>query len=68
MLSEHRCQDAGSAVLAALETAARERGAVDFVLNAQLAGSGFYFKYGYTQTGDVYDIDGTAHVDMRKPV
>ena len=65
VLKEYRGQDAGSAVLVALESAGRERGAAEFVLNAQVAASGFYFKHGYSQVGAVYDIGGAPHVEMR---
>lgn len=68
VLKQYRGQDAGSTVIAAIESAARERGATGFVLNAQLAASGFYLKHGYKQVGDVYDIGGAPHVDMQKAV
>jgi predicted GNAT family N-acyltransferase len=68
VLKEYRGQDVGSAVLAALEAAAHERGATGFVLNAQVAASGFYLKHGYTQVGDVYGIGGAPHIDMSKSV
>lgn len=68
VLKDYRGKGAGSAVIIALESAARERGATGFVLNAQVAASGFYLKHGYKQEGAVYDIGGAAHIDMRKSV
>ncbi len=58
----------GSAVLAALEARARERGFAAVELHAQQHALGFYERAGYTAFGVPYDEAGIAHLSMRKPL
>ncbi len=61
-----RGRGAGAAVLAELETLARERGLAEVVLHAQLTAKGFYDRAGYRPEGAVFEEAGIQHVAMRK--
>lgn len=65
VLPEARSRGAGSLVLRALMTAARERGHAEVVLSAQTHAMGFYERHGYLAEGEEYDDCGIPHVDMR---
>lgn len=66
-VAEHaRGQGIGAAVLAVLETRARERGMAVVELHAQVHAAGFYDRAGWTPFGDTYLEAGIEHVSMRK--
>jgi GNAT superfamily N-acetyltransferase len=56
----------GSAILAALERQAWERGAQVIVLNAREGAVGFYEKQGYRRTERAGEFFGISHWEMRK--
>lgn len=56
----------GAYLMNALETAARQLGARQFTLSAQVRAGGFYQKQGYTPVGKPYDDEGVPHIRMQK--
>jgi len=54
----------GAALLRFLEAEARERGARQFTLNAQVSARRFYEKAGYQAIGELFDDAGIPHVRM----
>lgn len=56
----------GSALLAAVEAAASERGIAVLRVGASLAGAAFYRARGYEPTGEIPEGTAGAHVAMRK--
>ena len=57
----------GARVLAGLETAARDLGAIEIVLNARESAQRFYERHGYTVVGPAATMFGdVAHVRMSK--
>ena len=58
----------GSALLAAVENAAVERGRRELRVGASLAGTPFYERHGYRPTGEVLEGTAGAHVAMRKQI
>jgi predicted GNAT family N-acyltransferase len=64
--SSVRGQGVGAAVLACLETRARERSLPEVQLHAQVHATGFYIKAGYVPVGEVYLEAGIEHLTMRK--
>jgi predicted GNAT family N-acyltransferase len=56
----------GARLLAGAEREARERGAREMILNAQLRAEGFYAAHGYAPEGDTFLDAGIEHVRMRK--
>ncbi len=63
-----RGRGVGSAVLAGLERAARDRGLTEVELHAQVSAYGFYQRAGYTPVGERFVEAGIEHISMRKPV
>lgn len=63
-----RKQGLGAAVIQRLEQAARERGAREVALLAQVQAKGFYEKLGYRAVGPVVYDEHCPHVSMRKPL
>jgi predicted GNAT family N-acyltransferase len=61
VLAEWRNRGVGTAVMAALHELARENGARQITLAAQLHAIGFYEKLGYTARGDVFLDAGIEH-------
>ena len=55
----------GSALLAALMAAARQRGDAEVVLHAQLTARDFYLRHGYAPEGDTFMDAGIEHIAMR---
>ncbi|MBI1890836.1 MAG: GNAT family N-acetyltransferase [Burkholderiales bacterium] len=55
----------GSAILTALMNAARVRGNVEVVLNAQVHAESFYARFGFVREGDVFSDAGIPHIRMR---
>ena len=55
----------GSALLAALMAAARQRGDAEVVLHAQLTARDFYLRHGYVAEGDTFMDAGIEHIAMR---
>lgn len=56
----------GSAILTALMNAARVRGNVEVVLNAQVHAESFYARFGFVREGDVFPDAGIPHIRMRR--
>lgn len=56
----------GRRVLDALVAAARARGAREVALNAEAAAERFYARAGFERLGDAFEVDGIAHVAMRR--
>ena len=61
-----RGQHLGLRLLAAIECRARELGAQNLVLHAQVNAEGFYRAAGYVSQGQAYTEDGWPHVTMTK--
>jgi predicted GNAT family N-acyltransferase len=66
VIDDVRGRGVGHALLAFLETEARRRGAVRFVLWAQTHATRFYEKAGYLASGPEFDDAGIPHVAMSK--
>jgi predicted GNAT family N-acyltransferase len=56
----------GTAMLRALEDAARARGDHEIVLHAQRSAQSFYARLGYEPHGEPFEEAGIAHVEMRR--
>ena len=56
----------GTAVMRALEEAARARGDREVTLHAQHSAQPFYAKLGYAVHGEPFDEDGIVHIEMRR--
>jgi len=65
VLKEWRGRGVGEAMLIALIDIARVQRWPDVELNAQLAASGFYAKYGFVPFGEEFDEAGIRHQAMR---
>ena len=63
-----RRQGAGSAMLRALLTMARQRGLAEVHLNAQTGAVPFYLRHGFQAEGDVFLDAGIPHRHMRRAV
>jgi predicted GNAT family N-acyltransferase len=66
--ASERGRGVGSAVLAGLERAARDRGLTAVELHAQLSAYGFYERAGYVPFGEQFVEAGIDHISMRKPL
>lgn len=62
---EARGKGVGSAILAALLAAARQRGMTEARLNAQTHAEGFYARFGFEREGEEFPDAGIPHVHMR---
>lgn len=60
-----RGQGIGAAILAALLTAARQRGMPEAQLNAQTHAEGFYARFGFEREGEEFPDAGIPHIHMR---
>lgn len=56
----------GSALLRAVETAAREGGLRRLRVGSSIAGAPFYRRHGYEPTGEILEATAGAHVAMEK--
>ena len=56
----------GTAMLRALEAAARSRGDREIVLHAQRGAQAFYARQGYAPHGEPFEEAGIAHIEMRR--
>ncbi len=56
----------GVAVLDALARAARERGDRELMLQAQASAVGFYERLGFRRVGEVFQVAGIPHQEMRR--
>lgn len=61
-----RGRGVGERILHALLAAAARRGQRLVVLHAQVAAEGFYARYGFQRTGDVFMEAGIAHTIMQR--
>lgn len=66
VLKEYRKLHLGQKVLEFIEEKAREEGVKKIELSAQCQVEGFYKKYGYTSSGDVYYDEHCPHIHMEK--
>lgn len=66
VLSSHRAHGVGGAILEELLRAARERGVRRIVLHAQVHAIGFYERFGFAASGDVFDEAGIPHRVMER--
>ena len=64
----YRKQHIGSLVLKKLEEKARELGARELQLSAQVQAQGFYEKNGYQAFGSTYPDEHVPHISMKKKV
>lgn len=60
-----RGQGVGAAILAALMQAARLRGDIESILNAQTHARAFYARFGFKEEGEEFDDAGIPHIRMR---
>jgi predicted GNAT family N-acyltransferase len=65
VLPEARGRAIGTAILMALMQAARQRGARDVVLNAQVSAMPFYARAGFVAEGEEFLDAGIPHMAMR---
>ena len=66
---QRRGRGLGTLVLAAIEAAARERGAARLWCNARTPARGFYERAGFTVEGEEFEIPGIGpHFVMSKPL
>jgi predicted GNAT family N-acyltransferase len=56
----------GSALVAAVLRAARERGHREAALSAQTHAVSFYRRFGFREEGAPYDDAGIPHISMRR--
>ena len=66
VLEPRRGRGVGGRLLQTLMEKARERGASEVALNAQVSAMPFYCRHGFTAEGEVFDDAGIPHVCMRK--
>ncbi|MEK3881275.1 GNAT family N-acetyltransferase [Paenibacillus sp. PL2-23] len=66
VLAPYRKHQAGAAIMAELESIARERGLGKAKLHAQTQAAGFYSKLGYAADGEEFMEDGIPHIRMIK--
>lgn len=66
VLADARRKRVGQDILAMLESAAREAGALGVILHAQKSVEGFYASQGYETEGEPFEEAGIEHVFMRK--
>jgi predicted GNAT family N-acyltransferase len=66
VLKAWRGKGIGSALLARLIAAARERGDTEIVLSAQIHAQGFYRAHGFREEGDEFLEAGIPHRTMRR--
>ncbi|MDT3435217.1 GNAT family N-acetyltransferase [Haloarcula sp. 1CSR25-25] len=62
----YRGTGVGSALMRAVEAAAREDGATELTLHAQTQVEAFYRHLGYETVSDEFEEAGIPHVEMRK--
>lgn len=65
VLEQARGKGIGSRLLQAMMEAARQRGATEVVLNAQVEAIPFYHRHGFVEEGEVFDDAGIPHKSMR---
>jgi predicted GNAT family N-acyltransferase len=68
VLADARRAGVGSAIMGALEAAARRKGHREVVLGAQLRAIAFYESLGYRAFGEEYEDARIPHRWMRKPL
>lgn len=66
VVKEYRKQNLGEAVMGYAESKAKELGAKEIALSAQVTASGFYEKNGYKPFGEVYLDEFCPHIAMKK--
>ena len=63
--SSRRNQGIGKSILNALIQTAKEKGAQEFILHAQVHAIAFYAKADFEPHGPIFDEAGIPHVEMR---
>lgn len=66
VLPQHQGRGIGSALLQALEEAARQQGIDEIVVDASITGTPFYERHGYRRTGHTYDGTAGPQIGLRK--
>lgn len=64
VLREYRRRGLGELAMRLLMLKARELGATQVTVGAQVQAQGFYEKLGFRSTGELYDDEGVPHVHM----
>ena len=64
VLRQYRKRGLGELAMRLLMLKARELGATEVALGAQVQAQGFYEKLGFRSTGELYDDEGVPHVRM----
>ena len=65
MLTVHRGQGLGAAIIDAAKVYIKKHGGKEILLHAQVQASGFYAKQGFEICSEVFDEAGIPHVMMR---
>ncbi len=65
VLESERGRGIGGRLLQTMMEAARQRGAAEVVLNAQVDAMPFYCRHGFVEEGEVFDDAGIPHRRMR---
>ncbi len=68
VLRSWRGRRVGTALLARLVDCARRRGDARAIVNAQVAATPFYARYGFVATGEAFDEAGIMHCVMQLPL
>ncbi|MDE7359128.1 MAG: GNAT family N-acetyltransferase [Lachnospiraceae bacterium] len=66
VIREYRGKNIGSAIVQEAEKYIRDNGGKDIALHAQCRAAAFYQKSGFTEFGDIEDVEGCPHVWMKK--
>lgn len=66
VLKDYRKCHLGKEILSILEEKVKNLGGKKTVLSAQMQAKGFYEKYGYKQSGEVYYDEYCPHIHMEK--
>lgn len=65
VLREYRKRGLGELAMRLLMLKARELGASEVAVGAQIQAQGFYERLGFRSTGELYDDEGVPHVRMK---
>lgn len=68
VIKEYRGKNIGSAVVNEAEKYVQKEGGTSIVLHSQCRVTNFYKKLGFTEFGDIENVEGCPHVWMRKSI
>ena len=68
VLKAYRNSQLGKKVLSILEEKAKDMGGSKIMLSAQMQAQGFYEKYGYKISGEIFYDEGCPHIPMEKSI